>query len=120
MNTSFPMLTEAALCAWVGNATAGDRLAYHRGFLAIDAAPEGMQLTVRQRTELLRVACRARRLAGQGLVHLVQQRLGAADYLYLVVARPRPRVDGDALDQVLGQAGELPDQQRPVQVRRSA
>ena len=31
-----PPLTEAALCAWVGQAGPGDWLAYHHGFLAVD------------------------------------------------------------------------------------
>jgi hypothetical protein len=30
-------------------------------------------------------------MAEAGLVHLVQQRLGADDYLYLAIARPQPR-----------------------------
>jgi len=31
-------------------------------------------------------------MAETGLVHLVQQRLGLDDYLYLAIARPRPRL----------------------------
>ena len=77
-----PPLTEAALCAWVGNAYPGDLLVYHRGYLAIDTGPDNEVLTPAQRKQLRNVADRARKLADAGLVHLVQrhvqlQRVGA-------------------------------------------
>jgi hypothetical protein len=102
--TSVP-LTEAALCAWIGMAAAGDRLAYHRGFLALDLSPETQHLSGPARTELTRVASRARQLAERGLAHLVQRREGHGDYTYLLVARPRMRwPSGNVLQQVLDQA----------------
>ena len=96
-------LTEQALCAWVGAALPGDRLAYHRGFLAIDTSPDAHGMPARRRAELARIASRARLLAEQGLVHLVQHRHGSDDYTYLLIARPRPRASsGGALRRVLG------------------
>ncbi len=100
-----PPLTEAAFCAWVGQAVPGDRLAYHRGYLAIDTGSESQFGTPAQRHELRRVADRAWKLAQSGVVHLVQRRDGEAEYTYFVVVRPRPRVAGGALCAVLQQAG---------------
>jgi hypothetical protein len=98
-------LTEAALCAWIGMAAAGDHLAYHRGFLALDLSPETKHLSGPARTELTRVASRARQLAERGLAHLVQRREGHGDYTYLLIARPRLRwPSGNVLQQVLDQA----------------
>src|SRR3954454_11308903 len=84
-----PPLTEAALCAWVGQASPGDRIAYHRGFLAIDIGSESRFGTPAQRRELRRVADRAWQLAEVGAVHLAQGRNGDADYTYFLVLRPR-------------------------------
>src|SRR5690242_19570076 len=93
-NTEFrvnPHLCETALCAWVGSAAAGDRLAYHRGFLAVDTAPERNHLFERERVQLARMARRARLLAAQGLAHLVQYRHGPGDFTYFLIAATRPR-----------------------------
>ncbi|WP_052403017.1 hypothetical protein [Muricoccus aerilatus] len=84
-------LTEAALCAWVSTAAPGDRLAYHRGFLAWDLAPDLSVLSKPQRAALNRVASRARLLYEQGRVHLVQRREGPGDYTYLMIAWRQPR-----------------------------
>lgn len=86
-----PMLDEAALMAWLGAATSGDRIEYWRGFLAVDASATASKLEPDDRRQLGRVAARAFRLAQQGKAHLVQRRHGEADYSYLLVVRPRPR-----------------------------
>lgn len=98
-------LTEVALCAWVGNASPGDRLVYHRGYLAIDTGVESLFGTPAERQELRRVANRAWQLAQGGAVDLVQRRHSEADYTYIVVARHRPRAGTGALQAVLVQAG---------------
>lgn len=101
-----PLITEAALCTWIGQASTGDRIAYHRGFLAWDIAPEMQMLPGRARAELARVASRARNLAQAGAVHLVQRREGPADYTYLIIVRLRPRqARSQALQQLL-EAGQ--------------
>ena len=114
-----PALTEAALCAWIGQAYPGEQLVYHCGFLAIDTAPDSRALTPAARQELRRVANRAYQLFEQGLVHLVQRRVGPAKYSYIAVARSRPvpRTASGALRAVLSQAG-LSAPAQPV--RRSA
>jgi hypothetical protein len=84
-------LSEAALCAWLGAAAPGERLAYHRGFLARETSPLTQLLPDAERLALLRLANRAWALAEAGLAHLVQRRHGHEDYSYLIVARPRPR-----------------------------
>lgn len=85
-------VTEAAFCGWCGLALPGDRLVYHRGFLAVDVSPLTFKLPEPERRELLRVAQRALRLADEGLLHLLQRRNGEADFTYLAVARPRARI----------------------------
>ena len=85
------ILTEAALCAWIGAAAPRDRLVYHRGFLPLDTRPENKRLSSRQQKELQRIATRARQLAQQGVVDLLQHRHGSADYSYALVVRCRPR-----------------------------
>lgn len=86
-------IDEPALCAWVGQAMPGDVVEYHRGFLARDRTDVGKPMTRSERDGLVRTADRARLLAAQGLVHLVQRRHGPEDYGYLAVARPRPGRD---------------------------
>ena len=98
-------LTEAALCAWLGAAAPGERLAYHRGFLARDTSPLTQLLPDAERRALLRLASRAWALAEAGLAHLVQRRHGEEDYSYLIVARPRPRrVAPSVLPAILAEA----------------
>lgn len=84
-------ITETELCGWLGQAAPGDRLVYHRGFLALDCAPTSGRLLERERGELLRVARRALFAAENGLAHLVQRRNGPDDFTYLLIARPRPK-----------------------------
>lgn len=84
-------LTEIELAAWIGQAAPGDRLEYHRGFLALDTFSIGSPLDDHERKALARVAARAMWAAGQDLVHLVQRRIGEGEFSYLAIARPRPQ-----------------------------
>lgn len=100
-----PHLTEEALCRWLGAAAAGDRLAYHRGFLARDVSAVTQTLPEPDRVVLMRLASRAWKLADAGLAHLLQRRHGEDDYEYLIVARPRPRrADPRVLSRLLMEA----------------
>lgn len=74
-------------CAWIAQASSGDFLAYHRGLLALDASIHGDAFKGAPQRELNRVARRAWWAAQQGLVHLVQRRLGPDDFSYLAIAR---------------------------------
>ena len=90
-NATRSPLTEAALCAWLGAAAPGDRLMYHRGFLARQVCAQVACLPEAERLALQRLANRAWKLAEAGLADLVQQRNGFEDYSYVLVARHRPR-----------------------------
>lgn len=93
-------LTEIQFCAWVAQALPGDRLEYHRGFLVIDSFPGLSKLGENERHELTLLAKRAIWTEGQGLVHLVQERLGPNLFSYLAIARPKPRGVADAVMQL--------------------
>jgi len=82
-------LTDIEFCAWVAQAVPGDRLEYHRGFLALDAGIDGQTPKSDTRRELGRVARRAWRAAEKGLIHLVQRRNGPVNFSYIAIARPR-------------------------------
>ena len=94
-------LTEIEFCAWIAQATPGDVLEYHRGALAIDRMRGMSLLDARDCARLNLLADRTFAAAEQGLVHLVQCRLGPDDFSYLAIARPRPRNAGDALSVLL-------------------
>lgn len=84
--------SEDMLCAWLDVAQPGERLEYHRGFLARDidvAKPQ--RLPEWRRQSLMRLAARARWAAEHGVVHLVQVRRGSSDFSYLAIARPKSR-----------------------------
>jgi hypothetical protein len=83
-------LGEIELCGWVSQAGPGETIEYHRGFLGIDRTPVGRPMSTEDRLRLIAMAERAMRLAEQGLIHLVQRRLGADTFSYLAVARSRP------------------------------
>ena len=104
LRTAEPPLTETMLCAWYGSAVPGNSIVYHRGFLAIDVAPLTFKLPDAERRTLLRVAQRALQLAEDGLVHLVQRRVGEGEFTYVAIARPRPRNRGGALNSILAAA----------------
>jgi hypothetical protein len=84
-------LTEAAFCAWLGNAASGDAITYHRGALARETCPSLNLLSADERVRVARLSSRALKLAEAGHVHLVQRRRGFEDYEYLAIARRRPR-----------------------------
>ena len=86
-------LTEVALCTWLGTAAPGDRITYHRGFLARDASAQLQVLPEPKRAALQKLAGRALTLFEGGLCDLVQKRHDFEDYSYLIVARRRPRRD---------------------------
>ena len=88
---SSPRLTDIDLCAWVAAAEPGERLEYHRGFLAVDRLPVLSELPEPDRERPSQLASRALQLAGQDLVHRVQERLGPCHFAYLAIARPKPR-----------------------------
>jgi hypothetical protein len=92
--THFPpirlRISEIELCGWLSQAEPGEAIEYHRGFLGIDRTPLGQPMSPEDRGHLIRIAERAMRLAEQGLLHLVQRRLGADTFSYLAVARSRP------------------------------
>lgn len=103
MQHSIPkiFITEINLCGWIGQASPGAVLEYHRGFLTLDASPQGKRLSEEDRAELLRVARRAWWASEKGLVHLVQRRHGADDYSYLAIARPKAHAPSAPLSSVL-------------------
>src|SRR3981189_3366285 len=84
-------ITESGICQWLGQASPDQMIEYHRGFLAMDAGSCSSALDASSRRQLVLVAERARWAAGQGLVHLVQRRLGSNDFSYLAIVRRKPR-----------------------------
>ena len=92
-----PALDEIGLSAWIAQAAPGETLVYHRGFLAADAAAVISKLPPEQQRALRLVASAALRAAEQGLVHLVQARIGPDQFAYIAVARAKPRQAGPAL-----------------------
>jgi hypothetical protein len=94
-------ISETMLCAWFGTAVPGDRLVYHRGFLAIDVSPLTFKLPEPERRMLQRVADRALQLAEAGLIHVVQRRIAEDEFAYIAIARSRPPTWSGALETVL-------------------
>ena len=85
-----PPPTDLEFCQWVGEALPGEWLEYHRGFLAIDAAPDLSPLRSEERKRLVALAECARWASDHRLVHLVQRRIGPDRFAYLAIARPKP------------------------------
>jgi hypothetical protein len=77
----------AAFRAWLARAKPGERLRYHRGLLALDRVKGASCLREAERRKLAAVADHSLALAGQGKVHLLQERHGDANYSYWAVAR---------------------------------
>ena len=94
-------VTDVEFCAWIAQADPGDMLEYHRGTLAIDRLPVMSRLPRAECDRVDVLADRAWAAAEQGLVHLVQHRLGTDCFSYLAVARPKPRDAEAALSAVL-------------------
>ena len=81
------LLPLTAFHAWLARAKPGERLEYYRGHLAHDRVKGTSRLRESDRRKLTAVADHASAVAGQGKLHLVQQRHGYADYSYLAIAR---------------------------------
>lgn len=94
-------IAEIAFCGWLGQASPGDMLMYHRGHLGLDVVPQVSRLPAAERAELVRLARRAMWAAEQGLVHLLQRRHRPDDYAYLAVARPRSGRSAASLSELL-------------------
>ena len=84
-------ITDADICVWIGQALPGERLEYHRGFLAVDTDDKVSSLPMPDRVRLRALAAAARRAFEMRLVHLVQVRLGPDRFAYVAIARGRPR-----------------------------
>ncbi len=94
-------LTELELAGWIGQAAPGEALEYHRGFLALDTVEMFSRLEPAARQELVRMARRAYWAAEQGLVHLVQRRLGPDCFSYIAIARPKLARDRISLSELI-------------------
>lgn len=94
-------LSEIEFAAWVAQAVPGDRLEYHRGFLVLDTFALFTKLDDRGRTELAKLGSRAFWAAEQGLVHLVQERVGPDQFAYIAIARPKPKAAAVSLSELL-------------------
>lgn len=94
-------ITDIDLYAWVAQAQTGDVLIYHRGFLVVDADKTVSTLRTPRRLALRRLANAAFRAAEQGLVHLVQERVGPDRFAYIAIARPKPEGAAASLSALL-------------------
>jgi hypothetical protein len=81
----------ATFRAWLVRAKPGDRVEYHRGFLALDRIKGMSSLNDAKRRKLAAVADHALTLADWGKLHLLQERHGNGDYSYWAVARTPAR-----------------------------
>jgi hypothetical protein len=79
---------------WLKQARPGDRLVYHRGYLAVDRARGSGPLSESARRELVLVGNLALALAEQGKAHLVQQRTGPDAFSYIAVKAHPDRAVG--------------------------
>lgn len=94
-------LIEIEFCAWVAQAMPGDRIEYHRGYLALDTFAGISKLGQNERVDLSLLAGRAFWAAEQGLVHLVQERVGPDQFAYIAIARPKPKAAAASLSKLL-------------------
>lgn len=86
-----PRLTDVELYAWITQADAGDALVYYRGFLAVDTDTLVSDLPAERRIALRNLGDAAFSAAEQGLLHLVQERIGHDQFTYVAIARPKPK-----------------------------
>ena len=94
-------LTEIEFAAWVGAAAPGDRIEYHRGYLAVDIVAVISGLSEPERATLKQLAGRAWWASEQRLVHLVQERLGPGHFSYIAIARPKAKLGSVVLSTIL-------------------
>jgi len=83
------LMSDVEFLAWVSQAEPGDRLEYHRGFLAVDCDMAVGNLSAQDRKTLGNLAQKARGAFELGLVDLVQERLGVDRFAYMAIARTR-------------------------------
>jgi hypothetical protein len=76
---------------WLACAKPGERLQYHRGYLALDRVKGTTSLKEAERRKLAALAGQALALADGGKLHLLQERHGDGDYSYWAVARAPTR-----------------------------
>ena len=93
-------ISEIQFCAWVAQAEPGDRLEYHRGFLAIDICKAVTTFEPNARKELELLAERARWSEAVRLVHLVQLRVGPNQFSYIAIARAKTQSNSKAVAQL--------------------
>ena len=74
----------SVLRSWIAEAKPGERLTYHRGFLALDRA-SGSPPTAGERARLDVLAAHVLAAAEVGLIHLMQRRLAAGTFHYIAV-----------------------------------
>ncbi|WP_245624837.1 hypothetical protein [Jannaschia seosinensis] len=98
---TFSRIADIDLYAWVAQAEDGDALIYHRGFLVVDADRTVSTLPADRRLAVRGLADAAFRAAEQGLVHLVQERVGPNRFAYLAIARPKPKAAAASLSALL-------------------
>jgi hypothetical protein len=79
-----PLPSLGVLRSWIAEAKPGERLTYHRGFLALDRAPASPS-TARERARLDILAKHVLAAAEVGLIHLFQRRLEAGSFHYIAV-----------------------------------
>jgi hypothetical protein len=78
-------LSRQQLEAWLKQAAPGDRVIYHRGYLAVDRVRGSSDLSEQDRRELVAVAKAALTLAERGEIHLIQRRIKSGSFSYLAV-----------------------------------
>jgi len=94
-------ITDIDLYAWIAQAEAGDALIYHCGFLVVDADKSVSTLPTDRSLALRRLGDAAFRAAEQGLVHLVQERMGPDRFAYIAIARSKPEAATASLSALL-------------------
>jgi hypothetical protein len=87
-------MTDLDLMQWVADASPGDAIEYHRGFLLNDAFASAKGKTS-EGDEMMRI--RGLRdvafdMHMRGLIELTQRRIGDYEYSYLATARRKPRI----------------------------
>lgn len=82
-------VTDVEFVAWIAQALPGDVLEYHRGMLAIDRDFAISKLGRDACERIDHLADCALDAAEEGLVHLVQKRLGEDHFSYRAIARPK-------------------------------
>ena len=95
------LLNDTAFLAWVSQAAPGERLEYHRGFLARDTFST-FEFMERLDKEQLRALARQAMIAfEQGLVHLAQKRLELDHFSYVAIARTKTAATQSTLSQLV-------------------